>query len=476
MINLKLFIDKNDINFDREPFSNYSNQESNKNIFDDKYIESPKKCDYENLFDDIHDDILDDISDTELDDDAKQNKENYINHMNSIVDKIKSINWGETIEVKSEHTDNYLSNNCSITKNIRYDTYVFNGYGSKNILKYFINKTKVDKEYKYQKIIQILDSKSNRRFLPIKCWKKFWLTYKDEPLKCRHLFELIRSDQPCKPYLDIEWTETVLKDNYNAFIEKLQNDLITIFNERYKLKLDKNDIMISQSHSSTKVSFHVVIDKTINDKTVAFRTNRKGYPESAWDLWTTLIEYDKSYASVIDGSVYTTDREFRVIFSNKTNEFRPVLPYNSKKIRENTLVRMKTDDCLRHIITYSESNEYHFINTPEISKKYLVVNKKYYDTSIPITITNKKMNELMELIKPIHPTAKYTGRTSCGNGWRFSYENKNEKCYTGNFHESNGFYVFEKPECNIIYMKCMSDNCKGTFTLGGKQKNTKKLF
>ena len=106
MINLKLFIDKNDINFDREPFSNYSNQESNKNIFDDKYIESPKKCDYENLFDDIHDDILDDISDTELDDGAKQNKENYINHMNAIVDKIKSINWGETIEVKSDHTDN----------------------------------------------------------------------------------------------------------------------------------------------------------------------------------------------------------------------------------------------------------------------------------------------------------------------------------------------------------------------------------
>ena len=299
------------------------------------------------------------------------------------------------------------------------------------------------------------------------------------------MFELIRSDQPCKPYLDIEWKEKKGKDprkrDYSKFIEKLQNDLIHIFIKRYKINIDTTSIMISTSHSSSKVSFHVVIDKIIGKKTLGFRTNRKGCPESAWDMYIALIELDKSYENVLDGTVYTTDREFRVLYSNKTTEFRPFIPYSNKlrKMKEDATIKKSNKECLRYIVTYAKNNEYRNIQTPEVPEKYAYLNKNYDpDNFIPPTYTDKSINHLIQLAQKVHYTAEYTGRSSCGKKWRFSYRDKNEPCYTGEYHESNGFYICENSETGTIYMKCMSDDCKSIKVLESKKVKviTKKLF
>jgi hypothetical protein len=223
-----------------------------------------------------------------------------------------------------------------------------------------------------------------------------------------------------------------------------------------------------------------VIDKKINGKTIGFRTNRKGFPESAWDVWYALTEYDNIYNNILDKSVYTIDREFRTIFSNKTSEFRPIVPYKTT-IEENALITMKTEDCLRYMVTYAHSNEYYYLATPEVAKKYLVINKSYQSdgTFISPSYSDKKINYLMTLIRDVHRSAEYTGRSSCGSGWRFSYSNKDELCYTGNRHKSNGFYVFEDTTRGIIYMKCMSSDCKGIHILEQTKKQqtiTKKIF
>ncbi len=395
----------------------------------------------------------------------------YIEKMDKIVDKIKKMKWGDTIRVESDpyYIPSCGKRYCTIKKLIRFSTFLFSGYGSKTILRFFIEKTKSDPEHGYEKIIQLLDNRSFRRFLPIKSWEFFWENYSDEQIKNRHIFELIRSDQPCKPYLDIEWYVDSLEDarkmDHSIFVNKIQCDLITIFKNRYNVEIYNNDILIASSHSEDKASFHIVIDKTIDGNTVGFKTNRKGYPESAWDLWVALIEHDLSYENVLDGSVYSNDREFRAIFSNKTSEFRPFIPYSSNTIDKNDIIKLNTSMCLRYIITYSPNNTYKYIDTPEIGAKYSVINKKYcVDGSMSHRYTNNKINYLINLIKSMHRTVEYTGRSSCGTGWRFSYTNKNEPCYTGNIHESNGFYVFEDSNRGI-YMKCMSENCKGIHVL-----------
>jgi hypothetical protein len=443
----------------------------------------------------IKDDIpydTDDDDDDDDDDEVKQNRDRYIKHMDSIVKNIKEMKWGDTIMTKSD--PNFITNDqrsqkmCAITKVIRYSSYVFNGYGSKNILRYFMSKTKNDPEYGFQKIVQILNDKGFRRFIPIKSWDTFWKDYRDEPIKNRYLFELIRSDQPCKPYLDIEWIQKKEKDprkqNYSEFINKLQTDIINIFQERYDIEIDTTSIMISTSHSASKVSFHVVIDKQIGRKTLAFRTNRRGCPESAWDMYIALIELDASYDDVLDGTVYTTDREFRVLYSNKTTEFRPFIPYSKirRNIDEDSVIKMSNPQCMRYIVTYSRYNEYHHIVTPEVPQKYAVMNRTNYDPEIfiPPTYTDGTINHLIHLAQKIHHTAEYTGRSTCGKGWRFSYRDKTEPCYTGNYHESNGFYIYENKEKCTFYMKCQSDKCNGIRVLENKKAKvkvvTKKLF
>lgn len=398
---------------------------------------------------------------------TEDEKTRYLKHMDNIVEQIKNLSWGNMITVDPE--PQFISLNkkkmCYITKIVRFSTYEFRGYGSKKILRYFMKKTADDPIHGYQKIIQIL-TENSRTFLPIKNWTDFWKAYEDEPIKDRHLFELIRSDQPCKPYLDIEWYIKEKEIDQYEFINTLIPDLINIFKKRYSIGIAKKDIMIATAHSDTKTSFHVVIDKVIDGKTVGYKTNCRGFADSAWDLWIALIEHNSMYKDVIDKSVYSTDREFRAIYSNKGADFRPFIPFDFKKTKKNikpeSFIETESSNCLRYIITYSPNNQYHHIETPDVSTKYTVINKKNYEHEfIPQFYTDKKVNELIDLIKPIHPTVAYTGRSTCGTGWRFSYANKNESCYTGNIHDSNGFYVFENNAKGIIYMKCMSNNCKG---------------
>jgi len=493
---LKLVITKNTIDL-VSTNTNTNNNKHNENISDYNDVDSAVRnimdnqsyhSDDDNGYSSSKESKMGDSpynSDDDIDENQAEMKKKYIKHMDDIVDKIKNMNWGDDLVLDSD--PNNLSTRkkyCLVKKIIKYNSYVFNGHGSKNILRYFINKTKNDDGHKYQKIVQILDEKSFRRFIPIKSWTDFWNSYKSEPIKSRYLFELIRSDQPCKPYLDIEW-KLELSDEKNQkidarkmdhteFITKLKKDLTYIFKTRYKIKLNDDSILIASSHSKEKVSFHVIIDHHIKGKSIVYRTNRKGYPESAWDLWMAMIEYDKSYDNIIDKNVYTTDREFRAIFSNKTNDFRPMIPLTYQlKVTTKSKIKMTPDECLRYMVT-DTTQDCFYISTPEIPNQYLVINKKYCSDGmyIPKTYTDKKINQLIGLARKVHPTAEYTGRSSCGTGWRFSYEDKNELCYSGNKHDSNGFYIFEDTNRGIIYMKCMSSNCKGIEVL--ERNNSKK--
>lgn len=426
------------------------------------------------------------ITDDDNDSDSEytERKRQYTTFMDNIVEKIKAMNWGDTIRVDSDpfficsDYSNKRKKQCAISKIVRFNSFMFMGSGSKNILRYFMNKTKLDDNYKYEIIIQLLTNNSIRRFMPIRSWGEFWGTYADEPIRERYLFEVIRSDRPCKPYLDIEWKvidHDPRKTDYSEIINQLSADIIEIFRDRYRIIIDESAIMISSSHSKDKVSFHIVIDKLFGRKTVAFRTNRKGVPESAWDLWVALIEHNKKYEKMIDGNVYTTDREFRTIYSSKAAEFRPIIPYNTKICpRADSIIRMKKEKCLRYIVTHSAYGEFYHITTPPVPQKYANTVATYNpETYLPPTYTDKTISHIISLVRDIHPTAEYTGRSqNAGNGWRFTYRDKNEPCYTGNYHESNGFYVFENPDKGIKYMKCMSDECKGIHIIEGNANNS----
>ena len=382
-----------------------------------------------------------------------------------IIDTLKTKK--ENIKIKINYDDGTTGTTIIKDNN----ELIFRGRNSKNLLKLFINETCNDAAFGFTKIVQILDKNGFRQFIPIKNWNTFWKTYKNVNIKSRFLFEVILSNFPCKPYLDIEWKinehENNQHDDYTTFIDQLIADIIYLFHFRYNIIINRSNVMITKSHSTSKVSFHVVITKTYSDNScLVYRTNKKGLDCSAWDFYVGMISLDSKYKSVIDETVYSLDREFRTIYSNKySNDFRPFVPLNISNVNivPEMTVSLPTKQCLKYIVT-DVNNKYKLINvqtdlylTCDIVKKKIssLCKNKCHQNDIQFEENIKKY---LEIAKKIHPTAFYTGWSPNIQGYRFSYTDKTEPCYSGKLHDSNGFYVIENSRGNIN-IKCMSSMC-----------------
>ncbi len=258
-------------------------------------------------------------------------------------------------------------------------------------------------------------------------------------------YEIINSDKPCKPYLDIEWLD--VKYNYDPIVimTKLINDIIIIYKNAFNVILNKNDILLLESHKLTcrfiekneniyddtnidvendlynynktdikryyvknttlsilkhithdinywriedflnsentkrwdllneyyvqrydiqclylnknykvnkngieKYSYHIII----NDGNM-FSTNKKQIDKiTAYTLYKLLIEYDENYKNIIDGRVYTKDREFRMIYSSKKPDKRTFIPIDNE-----TFKRINNPNVLDYLITYPNPNK-----------------------------------------------------------------------------------------------------------------------
>jgi hypothetical protein len=450
-------------------------------------------------------------SNNSINNEIHRKRNDFIKHIEDSINIIKNMEYGDIEEIKADPS----YDKCAVVKkNNRFNTFMFSCHGCKNLLKIFMKRTINDPNFGFKRIVQILTNNGYRRFIPINNWEQFWLSYIDEQVCTRRLFEVILSDMPCKPYLDIEWkldkeyiklNGPAKKLDFTDFVNKLVQDIIEVFAERYYIDIDKHNVMIASSHSDVKVSFHVVINKIIDGTTVTFHTNLKTEHGSAWDLCKELLKKDKNYINKIDEAVYTTDREFRAIYSNKTNKFRPIQPYAPTKVKlsKNSLIGMDVDECLKYLVTYAKNDMYHLINVPSDneSKPYKNIDPSFFSLTssksrytsksstssksnnrlgksskrcntvyddifkyIPQIYDDNEVNKLLNLVREIHPTAYYTGSNK-KNRWRFSYKDKSEKCYSGNYHESNGFFVFKDDQSGKIYMKCLSENCDKSYSL-----------
>jgi hypothetical protein len=360
----------------------------------------------------------------------------------------------------------------SIIKSQRFDTTIFKGIGSKKELKKYLNKYPDNKA-----IAQILDKNGYRQFISFKSWEICWDKYQHEAKIKRYLYEVILSNKPCKPYLDIEWKISnthmkVINNSTKGFITKLTEDIILIFNKRYNINLEQIDILFLKAHSYTKISFHVIINKLKNNNTQVYETNKKYEKNSSHDLYLALIELDEQYyKEKLDESVYSLDREMRTIYSTKYNENRQFIPVNAK-CNDKFI-----DNYLDYFITEITDN-YTIIKTPmrlpenlkqiRKTKKLPEINnymKKYSN--------DEYIFKLIEIIQQIHPTVYYTNKTDDGYGYRFSYTDRNELCYTGIKHDNNGFCAYINGKTGDIYLFCHSKKCKRLYKIGNIDYNNK---
>jgi len=248
-------------------------------------------------------------------------------------------------------------NNKSKCHKTKQGIVVFSQKGSKDLAKtnMILRNDKV--------LCQVLDNQGYRQFMSFKSWEHCFDIFKND--KDKHIFEIIASNTYCKPYLDIEW----LKDNNDTdstkFISQLIKNIKLVFVNKYKIKLNKKDILILSSSNDKKESFHIIINK-YNENTntyYVFHNNLKPKEDdievylSAYDLCKELMLLNPEYneKKQIDTHVYTIDREFRTIYSTKHNDPRIFLPY--KKDNSDYLINNQyCENYLDYIIQYFKDN------------------------------------------------------------------------------------------------------------------------
>jgi len=295
------------------------------------------------------------------------------------------------------------------------------------------------------------------------------------------LYELIRSDKPCKPYLDIDrHVEENQKDKINEihleFVSKLTEDLINIFKNKYNITINQHDIKISCAHRNDKLSYHVVISP--KDKYIVYHTNVKKEMNSAHELSVFLKEKDQVTYKYVDDNVYSHDRNMRVLFSYKIKENKELVGQLLPCINGNIVHELDYKNRLDYLITDFSDKNREFVNL--ITKNYNidVLEKKNEETKLCSTkkinddnVTSKKKshlddqlltNKIMHLIKSWHPSAKIDKSfvVDYGISMHCSYKDRTEICNNNIKHEHNNFYVNIDDKSGNVYGVCMSEKCK----------------
>ncbi len=312
------------------------------------------------------------------------------------------------------------------------------GNGAKNELK------KENKKYNFKFYYKVNNKYKNcsAGFDDIKSFTDFI-----QPIyKKYYMFEYIFENKQCIPYFDYEYEldEKPTNIKLNENIIKIKELLKIIFTEIFKIELKEQNIIIMQSHGfkenkKFKVSFHIII--------IGY------YFENNYEC-SYLCDKIKEKDNNFDSSVYSKDRMMRCVLSSKDwNDSRVLLPLDRPIKLENLEDYLITNVKPDYIKLKCPNKIKKFVNLKNYNRKY--ISKQYEENEIGQLIENIIKKTFHEDAFFVKSSVKYDGITFYG----FNYNNRNEKCFTGNLHDKLGFYCYLDKHNNIL-LKCFSDNCK----------------
>lgn len=119
-----------------------------------------------------------------------------------------------------------------------------------------------------------------------------------------HLYEYINNDGLIKIYFDIDININDNEMNIDIDIDIVINDLQTFMNDKYNVS--NIDIIILESHSSKKKSYHIIFKNILID--------------SKSKILQMIEVYNSEYDNVFDTSVYNNNQLFRSVYQSKLED------------------------------------------------------------------------------------------------------------------------------------------------------------
>ena len=138
----------------------------------------------------------------------------------------------------------------------------------------------------------------------------------------RAFYEIIFGELPQKPHFDIdleisEFESLYPQHNVHQVAENIK-DLVILKSMEIIANIDiEHDILIYDSHSSSKYSYHIVI----NNKCHSNHKEAKAFYDAV--INKISAETNGNYLKFIDGSVYSPRQQFRLVRCQKWGSNRP---------------------------------------------------------------------------------------------------------------------------------------------------------
>ena len=166
----------------------------------------------------------------------------------------------------------------------------------------------------------------------IECFK--WISKIAAPQQ--NFFETIRQDIRGgirKIYYDIDIVRsTCPSDMFNIeYAEKLKDKIICLTLKHVTCNLNK--IMVCSSHGENKLSYHIIFNQT-------YLPNHL-YCKEIYKLVNNELDYQEQ--QFLDGSVYKSIQQFRLLGSQKPNSGRPKI-FHKKWVYKNTQIEYEYDE------------------------------------------------------------------------------------------------------------------------------------
>lgn len=152
------------------------------------------------------------------------------------------------------------------------------------------------------------------------------------PVEKRNMYEIIPGLKPQKIHFDVDIGEVYIKNfDEDNFINELIENIIKFI----KVDLDlTKDIMIFTSHGKAKKSYHIIV----NNYCLRNMHETKQFMNA-------IISNANGLAQYIDTSIYTTNRQFRLVGSSKLNDISRMKKFSKVwKYKGNEIVSDYQDD------------------------------------------------------------------------------------------------------------------------------------
>ncbi len=164
----------------------------------------------------------------------------------------------------------------------------------------------------------------------------------------RHLYEILQWDVALKPFFDLEMELELTKEEKEEKLDLFLELLLKELRDLYTFYIDKEDIVIIDSNTEKKLSYHIIINEKIYFKTMG---EHKEFVEYLLARFDTAIGEEKELVEkltwkkiekdgrederyIFDASVYTRNRQFRMLNQSKKGKDAVLKLVSNHKIKD----------------------------------------------------------------------------------------------------------------------------------------------